>query len=104
MDLLGAGHGHGRGRRRHGRHGSRHGRAGLVSAGAGASTLNSEWAKVVDLAVLADLKGVVVAVGQRSRRGPDELAVGRVGGKDLDVLQVGGSTLAKGDSHGLGGS
>ena len=97
-DLLGARNGHGGRRGR--RHGGRHG-AGLVGAGAGASTLNNEWAEVVDLVVLLDLESVVVAVGEGSRRGPDELAVLRVAGQDLDILEVTGKTLAQGDADGL---
>ena len=83
--LLGAGNG-----------ASRHG-----CARAGAGALNAEGTEVVDLVALLDLESVVVAVGQRSRRSPDELAVACVGGQSLDILEVVGGTLAQDDAHGL---
>lgn len=71
------------------------------AAGAGAGTLNNEGTEVVDLVALLDLESVVVAVGQRGRRSPDELAVACVGGQSLDILEVAGRTLAQDDAHGL---
>ena len=85
VDLLGAGHGASRG--------------GHARAGAG--TLDGERTKVVDLVTLLDLESVVVAVGQGSRGGPDELAVASVGGQSLDILEVAGRTLTQDDAHGL---
>lgn len=70
-------------------------------AGAGAGTLDDEGTEVVDLVALLDLESVVVAIGQGSRRGPDELAVACVGGQSLDILEVAGRTLAQDDAHGL---
>jgi hypothetical protein len=70
-------------------------------AGAGAGALDAEGTEVVDLVALLDLESVVVAVGQRSRRCPDELAVLCVGGESLDVLEVAGGTLAQDDADGL---
>lgn len=87
VDLLGAGHGASRG--------------GHARAGAG--TLDGERTKVVDLVTLLDLESVVVAVGQGSRGGPDELAVASVGGQSLDILEVVGRTLAQDDGHRLSG-
>ena len=86
--LLGAGNG-----------ASRDGHA--AGAGAGAGTLDSEGTEVVDLVALLDLESVVVAIGQRGRRSPDELAVARVGGQGLNILEVAGRTLAQDDAHGL---
>lgn len=84
--LLGAGNGAGR---------DRH------AAGAGAGTLDDEGTEVVDLIALLDLESVVVAVGQGSRRSPDELAVTRIGGQSLDILEVAGRALAQDDGHRL---
>jgi hypothetical protein len=75
-------------------------RAG-AGAGAGAGTLDGEGTEVVELGTLLDLKSVVVAVGKRCRGSPDELAVGRIGGQSLDVLEVGRRALAQEDGHGL---
>ena len=85
--LLGTGNGAGR---------DRH-----AGARAGAGTLDDEGTEVVDLVALLDLESVVVAVGQRSGRGPDELAVLRVAGQSLDILEVAGRTLTQDNAHGL---
>jgi hypothetical protein len=77
-------------------------RAGAgAGAGARAGTLDGEGTEVVDLTTLLDLESVVVAVGKRGRGSPDELAVLRIAGQGLDILEIVGDALAQEDGHGL---
>lgn len=82
--------------------GSGRGRGDSRGADGGGATGQTELARVVGrLALLADLKSVVRAVGEALVDGPGELATGSSGGQGTHGVEVGGETLAE-DEGGRG--